>query len=65
MKSPTDELERRVVRARNKHVEAAYWEMEARIDPTQTQYPTVSRHQAFVLAIHNMLDKMRDEGLSA
>jgi hypothetical protein len=41
---------------RDDRIESAYWEMEARIDPTQPQYPTVGRHEAFVRAINNLLD---------
>ena len=38
-------------------IEAAYWEMQARVDLTQPQYPNVGEHEAFRLAIQNLLNK--------
>jgi hypothetical protein len=41
---------------RDDRIELAYWEMEARIDPTQPHHHSVGRHEAFVRAINNLLD---------
>lgn len=40
-------------------IEAAYWEMMARQDPTQTQYPNSGERYAFKMAVRNMLLKLR------
>ena len=40
-------------------IEAAYWEMQARMDPTQTQYPNSGDRYAFKMAVRNMFHKLR------
>ena len=40
-------------------IEAAYWEMLARQDPTQTQYPNGGERYAFKMAVRNMMHSLR------
>lgn len=41
-------------------IEAAYWEMQARQDPTQTQYPNAGERYAFKMAVRNMFHSLRE-----
>lgn len=45
----------RTTSRRNELIDAAYWEMKARMDPTQDQYPTVGEKEAFTLAVRQLL----------
>jgi hypothetical protein len=44
-------------------IEAAYWEMLARQDPTQTQYPNSGERYAFKMAVRQIFHSLRGEPL--
>lgn len=42
-------------------IEVAFWEMKARMDPTQTQYINNGERYAFKMAVRAMFHRLRGE----
>ena len=58
LEQPTDGLSDRI----EEEIEAAYWEMKAREDPTNDKYPNTGERYSFKMAVRAIFHRLRNEG---